>query len=45
MARQKRITIDNRDDYIDLLFYHSRLRRLVAIDLKISEFDEAAFKG
>lgn len=44
MARQKRITIDHRDYYIDLLFYHRRLRRLVAIDLKIGEF-EAAFKG
>lgn len=44
VARQKRIVIDNRDYYIDLLFYHRRLRRLVAIDLKIGEF-EAAFKG
>ena len=44
LARQKRITIDNRDYYIDLLFYHRRLRRLVAIDLKIGEF-EAAYKG
>ena len=44
MARQKRITIDTRDYYIDLLFYHRRLRRLVAIDLKVGEF-EAAHKG
>lgn len=44
LARQKRITIDNRDYYIDLLFYHRRLKRLVAIDLKLGEF-EAAFKG
>jgi predicted nuclease of restriction endonuclease-like (RecB) superfamily len=44
LARQKRITIDNRDYYIDLLFYHRRLRSLVAIDLKIGEF-EAGFKG
>lgn len=44
MARQKRITIDNRDYYIDLLFYHRRLKRLVAIDLKLGEF-EAGFKG
>jgi predicted nuclease of restriction endonuclease-like (RecB) superfamily len=44
LARQKRITIDHRDYYIDLLFYHRRLRSLVAIDLKIGEF-EAAFKG
>lgn len=44
LARQKRITIDGRDYYIDLLFYHRRLRCLVAIDLKLGEF-EAAFKG
>ena len=44
LARQKRITIDNRDYKIDLLFYHRRLRCLVAIDLKIGEF-EAAYKG
>lgn len=44
LARQKRITIDNRDYYIDLLFYHRRLKSLVAIELKIGEFD-AAFKG
>jgi predicted nuclease of restriction endonuclease-like (RecB) superfamily len=44
MARQKRITIDNRDYKIDLLFYHRRLRALVAIDLKLGEF-EAAYKG
>ena len=30
LARQKRITIDQRDYYIDLLFYHRRLRRLGA---------------
>lgn len=44
MARQKRITIDNRDYKIDLLFYHRRLKCLVVIDLKLGEF-EAAFKG
>lgn len=44
LARQKRITVDNRDYYIDLLFYHRRLKSLVAIDLKIGEFD-AAYKG
>jgi predicted nuclease of restriction endonuclease-like (RecB) superfamily len=44
VARQKRIVIDNRDYYLDLLFFHRRLRRLVVIDLKIGEF-EAAFKG
>ena len=44
LARQKRITIDNRDYYIDLLFFHRRLKCLVVIDLKIGEFD-AAHKG
>ena len=44
LARQKRITIDNRDYYIDLLFYHRRLKSLIAIDLKIGEFD-ASHKG
>lgn len=34
MARQKRITIDTRDYYIDLLFYHRRLKTLVAISLQ-----------
>lgn len=44
LARQKRISIDNRDYYIDLLFFHRRLKCLVVIDLKIGEFD-AAYKG
>jgi predicted nuclease of restriction endonuclease-like (RecB) superfamily len=44
LARQKRIVIDNRDYYVDLLFYHRRLKSLIVIDLKIGEFD-AAFKG
>ncbi len=44
MARQKRITIDNRDYYIDLLFFHRRLKCLIAIDLKLGEF-EAGYKG
>lgn len=44
LARQKRITIDNEDFKIDLLFYHRGLRRLVAIDLKLGKF-KAAYKG
>ena len=44
LARQKRITIDTTDYYIDLLFYHRRLKCLVAIDLKIGNF-EASHKG
>jgi predicted nuclease of restriction endonuclease-like (RecB) superfamily len=44
VARQKRIVIDGEDFYLDLLFYHRKLRRLVAIDLKLGKF-EAADKG
>ncbi|WP_440593355.1 PDDEXK nuclease domain-containing protein, partial [Schlesneria sp.] len=44
VARQKRITVDSEDYYLDLLFYHRRLRRLVAIDLKLGRF-QAADKG
>lgn len=44
MSRQKRITIDNEDYYIDLLFYHRRLKCLVVIELKLGKF-EAAYKG
>lgn len=44
LARQKRITVDEEDYYIDLLFYHRRLRCLVAIDLKLGKF-QAAYKG
>ena len=38
LARQKRITIDNVDYYIDLLFYHRKLKRLIAIELKLGKF-------
>ena len=44
VARQKRISVDHEDYYLDLLFYHRRLRRLVAIDLKLGRF-QAADKG
>jgi predicted nuclease of restriction endonuclease-like (RecB) superfamily len=44
MDRQKRITIDGEDYYIDLLFFHRTLRRLVAIELKLDKF-KAADKG
>ena len=44
MSRQKRITIDNEDYYIDLLFYHRRLKCLVVVELKLGKF-EAAHKG
>ena len=38
VARQKRITVDAVDYYIDLLFFHRKLRCLVAIDLKLGKF-------
>jgi predicted nuclease of restriction endonuclease-like (RecB) superfamily len=38
IARQKRIQVDNDDYYLDLLFYHRGLKRLVAIDLKLGDF-------
>jgi predicted nuclease of restriction endonuclease-like (RecB) superfamily len=38
VARQKRIQIDDDDFYIDLLFYNRKLKRLVAIDLKLGRF-------
>ena len=38
LERQKRITVDGEDFYLDLLFYHRPLRRLVAIELKLEEF-------
>lgn len=44
VARQKRITVDGEDYHLDLLFYHRRLRRLVAIDLKLGKF-KAEDKG
>jgi predicted nuclease of restriction endonuclease-like (RecB) superfamily len=44
VARQLRMQIDHKDYYLDLLFYHRKLRRLIAIDLKLGEF-EAADKG
>ncbi|MBZ0274468.1 PDDEXK nuclease domain-containing protein [bacterium] len=44
VARQKRITVDHEDYYIDLLFYHRKMRRLVVIDLKLDRF-KAAYKG
>ena len=44
VARQKRITIDNEDYYLDLLFFHRKLKRLIAIELKLGKF-RAAYKG
>lgn len=44
VARQKRITIDNEDYYIDLLFYHRKLRCFVVLELKLGKF-KAEYKG
>lgn len=41
IERQKRITLDGEDFYMDLLFYHRPLRRLVVIELKIGDFKPA----
>ena len=44
VERQKRMIIDGEDFHLDLLFFHRRLRRLVAIELKLGRF-KAAHKG
>jgi predicted nuclease of restriction endonuclease-like (RecB) superfamily len=44
VERQKRIIIDGEDFYLDLLFYHRKLKRLIAIELKLGKF-KAAYKG
>jgi len=44
VERQKRMIIDGEDYYLDLLFFHRKLRRLVAIELKLGKF-QAADKG
>ncbi|MGQ9608760.1 MAG: PDDEXK nuclease domain-containing protein [bacterium] len=44
VARQKRITLDNIDYYMDLVFYHRKLRCFIVIDLKLDKF-RAEYKG
>lgn len=44
VERQKRMIIDGEDFYLDLLFFHRKLKRLVAIELKIGKF-KARDKG
>lgn len=41
VSRQKRMSTSKKDRYLDLLFYNRSLQRLVAIDLKLGEFDPA----
>jgi predicted nuclease of restriction endonuclease-like (RecB) superfamily len=44
VSRQKRMTVDGVDYRLDLLFFHRRLRRLIAVDLKLGRF-QASDKG
>ena len=44
VERQKRMTIDDDDFQLDLLFYHRILRRLVAVELKVGKF-RPQYKG
>ena len=44
VERQKRMIIDGEDFKLDLLFYLRKLKRLVAIDLKLGKF-KASYKG
>jgi len=44
VARQKRVSVGADDFYLDLLFYHRYLRRLVAVELKLEKF-QPAHKG
>jgi predicted nuclease of restriction endonuclease-like (RecB) superfamily len=44
VARQKRMAIDDEDYYLDLLFFHRKIKRLIAIELKLGKF-KAAYKG
>ena len=44
LSRQKRIQIGEKDYYLDLLFYHRKMKRLVLIELKLGAF-EPQYKG
>jgi predicted nuclease of restriction endonuclease-like (RecB) superfamily len=44
VERQKRMLIDGDSFKLDLLFYHRKLKRLIAIDLKLDRF-KAQYKG
>lgn len=41
VGQQVRVTVGNRHHFVDLLFFHRRLRCLVAVDLKVGEFEPA----
>jgi predicted nuclease of restriction endonuclease-like (RecB) superfamily len=42
IERQKRMIIDGRDRWLDLLFYNRNLKRLVAVELKYGRFEASA---
>jgi predicted nuclease of restriction endonuclease-like (RecB) superfamily len=44
IERQKNLSIDGEDFKMDLLFYHRKLKRLVAVELKLGKF-KASYKG
>lgn len=44
IERQKSLAIDGEDFKLDLLFYHRKLKRLVAVELKLGKF-KASYKG
>ena len=44
VERQKRMIIDGKDFKLDLLFFHRKLKRLIAIDFKLGKF-EAEYKS
>lgn len=44
IERQKRMTFDGEDYYLDLLFYSRPLQRLIAVELKIGKF-KPSYKG
>ena len=41
VARQKRMSVGKDDFYLDLLFFHRHLRRLIAVELKLESFQPA----
>lgn len=38
LLAKKRIIVDNKDFHLDLLFFHRKLKRLIAIELKLGDF-------
>jgi predicted nuclease of restriction endonuclease-like (RecB) superfamily len=41
VARQKRMSVGKDDFYLDLLFFHRHLHRLIAVELKLESFQPA----